>query len=229
MAYTVPLAKTVVRRQTGRLDGSFVAKAGPVSVRLRNPSQPGSADNIPASIGIHRGEPHLRLWLADGFPPGTYAAEMIVGGEAFDVDIEVEAKSRVRISPSTLILSGSAGAKASVTFDIENLGNVPIELPATALFGAFANDGIATAFSSTYEMDSSDPQEMFGNFVLRLRDGYAGLVRMRFEDVKAPLVPGEHRTITLNATLPAKMKKGRHYHFVLEYAGLNTAVQIQSS
>jgi hypothetical protein len=98
-----------------------------------------------------------------------------------------------------------------------------------AVMGAFANDGLATALFSTFEMDTADPQQMLGNFVLRLRDGFAGLVRMRFENAKTPLVPGEHRIITIRATLPAKMKKGRAYFCVLEYAGLNTAVQIQST
>lgn len=95
--------------------------------------------------------------------------------------------------------------------------------------GAFANDGLATALASTFEMDATDPQQMLGNFVLRLREGYAGLVRMRFENGKTPLNPGEHRTIRVSATLPAKMKSGRSYFYVLEYGGLNIAVQIQST
>src|SRR4051812_44040767 len=124
MADTAHAAKTVVRRQTGRLDRSYAAKTGPVSVRLRNQSKGLAVDNISALIGIHRGEPRLRVWLPDHFPPGTHAAELTVDGETLAVNIEVEAKLRASISPTTLVLSGGPGAKTSTTFDIENLGNV---------------------------------------------------------------------------------------------------------
>ena len=75
--------------------------------------------DVAALIGICGGEPHLRVWLADSFPPGIHAAEMTVGSETFPVDIEVEAKARVSIVPSTLSLSGAPGEEASTTFTIE--------------------------------------------------------------------------------------------------------------
>lgn len=226
MAEAASVGKIVVRRQVGRLDRSFAAQAGAASIRIRGRSD---TEAIPAVIVADRGETHLRVFLADGFPPGTHPAEMQIGQQTYELDIEVEPNSLVWIDPAGLALSGPPGGNVSTTFSIENRGNVPIDLPDTAVMGAFANDGLATALASTFEMDDADPQHLLGHFVLRLRDGYAGLVRMRFGNAETPLHPGDRRTIKVNATLPAKMKNGRNYFYVLEYAGLNIAVQIQST
>jgi hypothetical protein len=217
---------TIVVRGRTALDPTFADKIGPARV-LPEGALKAVSEEIPATIGLRRGEPYLRMRVPEACPPGQYQAEVKVGGESFSVVIEVEPKSRVRITPTGIELSGSPGGKVEASLNLKNTGNVAIDLQDKAFAGAFADEGLETALASTYELKSNDPQKLIENFVLKLSEGYAGLVRMTFDGAEKPLVPGEQRIVKITARLPEGIKSGRGYHFVLPYATNNIAVHVQ--
>jgi hypothetical protein len=189
---------------------------------------------IPVRVRLRDGKPQLKLRLGRNPPAGTHMAEVRLGDRTIPVSIEIPTKHRLRIDPPSLRFVGGPGEAAMTDFAVENRGNAPSDLPSHAVAGAFASDGVATAFASSYELDTDDPQDMFHNFILRLRDSYAGLIRMRFKGTETPLAVGERRTVSASINIPTadsvkgklRLGKGREFHMTFRFADLRVTSRI---
>jgi hypothetical protein len=171
---------------------------------------------------------NTRLRLHPATPPGDYTAVLeLADGSRREITMSVEARPRLRVSPSELRFVGQPGDAVSVRLLIENRGNVDIPIGDTLVTGIFDDDGIETALASTYRMETDDLNRIVGNVFARLREAHGGLLRLRVAEGAYPLARGERRVLVLTTTLNAKLKRGHRYHGVLEIGEHGIAVRIK--
>jgi hypothetical protein len=147
-------------------------------------------------------------------PPGTYSCEMKSASKKIPVEIQVEPKARVRIQPSQIGFSGAPGAKVRAELLFSNKGNVSFTIPKSDSLGIFDDDGLETAFASTYRLKESKLDALLGNFIEKLRDSHGGLLKFRIVEGDGELPPGEVRSVVIEAQIPSTIKPGHGYHGV---------------
>lgn len=153
----------------------------------------------------------LRLRLDPLTPPGQYHAVLKVSGSSLPIEINVETDSRAGILPSKLSLSGAPGDKIKLNVQFLNRGNAGFDIPQTASVGVYDDNGIETAFASTYRQDTETFEELATHFVKMLRDGHGGLVKLRILEGQGALAPAARSTVVIEVQLPSKLKPGHHY------------------
>lgn len=186
------------------LDGALMAALGP---------------ELPARLRRRGGAAELTARLGRAAPPGRHEVTLVTeAGARTSLVVEVPERRRLRVAPASFDVSGPLGGMVERDVTISNRGNVPAELAASAVAGAFASDGVAGAFSRAYAAETDDPQEIFGAFVLGLRAGHLGLMRLSLQGVDGPIPPGESVAVRLRIALPklgrgaAPPGPGRRYH-----------------
>lgn len=168
-----------------------------------------------------------RLRLPAHTPPGHYEGSVeFADGQRQPFELTIEPRPRIRVSPSTLNLSGAAGAHAKAQLLLENRGNVPIEIDETLVTGVFDNDGIETALAAAYRLDSDDITQIVGTVFSRLRDAHGGLLKLRVAEGAGSLAVGERRLLTIETLLSSKLHAGHGYHGVLQLGGHAIAVRL---
>jgi hypothetical protein len=174
----------------------------------------------------------VRTHLGRNAPAGTHSAMLKTEDGEVKVTIEVPERARLRLRPSRLEITGKPGGKAQADLMVENRGNVAASLPSTAVAGLFASDGVAGAFSRAYGVESDDPNEIFGEFVLGLRRNYLGLMHVKFSGAEEPLEPGEHRAVKAEFKIPKAQNeatqtgKGRRFHTIFVLGGPRLTVRL---
>lgn len=202
---SAPVAAAAAGDRRGRLllDGALKAALGP---------------ELPARLRRHGAAAELTARLGRAAPPGRHEVTLVTGaGERTALVVEVPERRRLRISPASFDVAAPLGGVVERAATIANRGNVPAELPPSGIAGAFASDGVAGAFSRAYAVDSDDPQEIFGAFVLGLRASHLGLMRLSLQGLDGPIPPGESVAVTVRIALPkpgrgAAPGPGRRYH-----------------
>jgi hypothetical protein len=169
-----------------------------------------------------------RLRLPAHTPPGHYEGSVeFADGKRQPFELTIEPRPRIRVSPSTLSLSGAAGGKVQAQLLLENRGNVPIEIDETLVTGVFDDDGIETALAAAYRLDSTDIAEIVGAVFGRLRDAHGGLLKLRVSEGAGALAVGERRLLTIETLLSSKLHAGHGYHGVLKLGGHAIAVRLR--
>lgn len=179
-------------------------------------------------LRVGRDASRTRLKLDPRTEPGEYTAvvELADGGER-EVTISVEPRPRLRVSPGELRLAGPPGGSVSARLFIENRGNVPVTVGDALVTGVFDDDGIETAFASTYRMETDDLNKIVGNVFTRLREAHGGLLRLRVVEGARTYAPGESGVLLLETVLNAnKLRRGHAYHGVLDIGPHGIAVSI---
>lgn len=172
------------------------------------------ADGASVSVPVRakgQGGASLRLRLDRTAPPGRYQAQLMLDGKANAVQIDIAAAPRIEIFPKRISFSGAPGESVRADLTVANTGNVAIDLPARFAVGLFDDDGLETAFVETYRRQTDDPTELMGTWLRSLRDGYAGLLKLRAKG-SGTLSPEDERDATLSTRLPAGVKPGHSYH-----------------
>jgi hypothetical protein len=168
-----------------------------------------------------------RLRLPTHTPPGHYEGSVeFADGKCQPFEVTIEPCPRIRVSPSTLSLSGASGAQAKAQLLLENRGNVPIAIEETLVTGVFDNDGIETALASAYRLESDDLNQIVATVFGRLRDAHGGLLKLRVAEGAGELAVGERRLITVETVLSSKLHAGHGYHGVLKLGGHAIAVRL---
>jgi hypothetical protein len=175
----------------------------------------------------------LDAGIARDAPPGRHKAVLVLDGKESPVTIDVAERRKLRFRPGTVQITGRPGGKASAEVVVQNLGNVAVDVPAGGVSGLFASDGVAGAFASAYGVDSDDHQEIFGAFVLGLRQGFLGLMKLTLKGAKGegPLDPGEVRALTAEFQLPkggsnSQTGAGRRFHTTYSFDGGRLGVRL---
>ncbi|CAD5371611.1 hypothetical protein RA210_U160017 [Rubrivivax sp. A210] len=194
---------------------------------------------LPEALQPRRARPALRrggdpararLRLPPDTPPGRYDITLaLAGGKSQCASVDVQARPRLRVTPSALRLTAAAGASACAALLLENRGNVPVEIGPVLVAGLFDDDGIEAAMASVYNLDSHDVNKIVGHAFSKLREAHGGLLKLRVRQGAGPLAVGERRVLELEARLGEKLVPGHGYHGVLEMAGHGIAVEVAVS
>lgn len=168
-----------------------------------------------------------RLRLARDTPPGAYTAIVQrADGTRTPVTLQVQARARLRLRPGTLHVQGAPGQRVAASLVAENRGNVAVEIPEQAVGGVFADDGLETAFSAAYRLDSDDLDQVARTLFGKLRESHGGLLKLRVTAGAGALAVGERRTLALELELGRSLKGGRGYHGSVPLAGAAVGLRI---
>jgi len=168
----------------------------------------------------------LKIRLSPNFKPGLYHAEFETEQGVIPVDIDVEPLPRLTMSPVQVSISGKSGDKVQVHLLFENKGNVPLCIEKSYQLGVYDDDGIETAFASTYRMDTHDLTKLVANFMHKIREGHGGLLKMRVLKGSGNIGLAEVRSVLVEASLSSKLKAGHHYHGVWSLNSSEYAVTV---
>ncbi len=171
---------------------------------------------------------HTRLCLDPATPPGDYTAVLdLADGRQHEITVSVQQQPRSRITPNELRFTGSPGDAVSARLLLENRGNIAISVNDTLITGVFDDNGIETAFASTYRMKTEDLNKIASNFFERLRGAHGGLLRLQVIEGAGETRPSDCRVLTINTKLSSKLHRGHGYHGVLQIGENNIAVHLQ--
>ena len=185
-----------------RLEGeiSSYMKSGPGGLKLRRRR--------------HAEAPELRLRLAPNTPAGDYKATLKAGKKSQAVIVRVLPETRVAVSPAELSFRGAAGARVTQLATLINKGNETVEVPRTAAVGIFDDDGIETAFASTYGKKVTSVDAFLTHFTGKLREAHGGLMKLALKRGAGRHAPGTAAALEIVAELPAGLVAGHRYHGV---------------
>lgn len=169
---------------------------------------------------------NLRLKLPKDTPPGTYRAQLKVNGEFREVEIEVQPKVNIKHFPTSLTLSGAMGDKIEQNIVFENLGNMPVTLPDEAIGNLFKSTGIPEAFANTLQMPTDDPKALMDNLLIKLHQGYGGVMKFKFRAESMTLLPNERRTFAMTTRLPKSLANGERYFGWLHVNDFHLLMQV---
>jgi hypothetical protein len=191
---------------TGRAKAA-AAKAGiaalPETVALRR---------IKVRAGQSRPVP-LSLTLDPRTPPGTYQAELDVGGEQRSVVVHVTEDVALALSPDEIVLPGRAGEKFEKRVVFTNEGNVPVHVKAIGAVVLEDEAAHCRALRGALQ-DVGDTMKNLDDFAVALGRRYKAIydtIALRVQNDEVTVAPGETRPIDLTITLPEKLDKRARY------------------
>lgn len=143
---------------------------------------------------------------------GTYNVALRSKNQTLPAQLEIEERARLSMSPSQLSIKGKPCEKVMVSVVVTNKGNVAIDIPINHFLGIFEDNGVETAFATTYRMEEEDPLLLLRNFFLKLREGHGGMLKMRIKQGFGNLPPRTSKVLLIEAQLPEKLRPGHGYH-----------------
>ena len=156
----------------------------------------------------------VKIKLERSTPPGKYSSHLKSSSANIPIELEVQENIALSMSPPQLAVEGCSGTRVTCSLVLTNKGNVSLDIPRNHHLGIYDDDGVETAFASTYRMDEDDPIELFGNFIHKLRDGYGGLLKLRIIKGYGALPAGASRKVSIEVALQKKLIPRHDYHGV---------------
>ncbi|MGH8428484.1 MAG: hypothetical protein ACRES7_10985 [Gammaproteobacteria bacterium] len=153
----------------------------------------------------------VRLKFPPDTPPGSYSGTVRIGDATHAATVEVTGEARVRISPSSVRLSGTSGQRFRVELSAVNEGNAACRIETAYGVGLFAEGGVEDALGAAYRKSEHGGQERVAILADKLASAHGGLMRVQIEDGAGDLAPNEVRTLCANVRLPDNLKPGRLY------------------
>jgi hypothetical protein len=174
-------------------------------------SSDGQSTSVRAQVLRRReGDRDVRASLPLHTPPGEYAAQLEMNGEVHAVALRVEPSPRLRATPAQAVLEAQPGGAAEHTVTLSNQGNVTVHLPAVSAVCLHDDNAWSDAFASTCRLDSNDPKELLNHFMLALRKGYCGMLKLRIDEA-GDIPPQTERTLTIRVRLSEDLLPGHSY------------------
>jgi hypothetical protein len=146
-------------------------------------------------------------------PPGTYQAEVDVGGELRAAVLHVLERREVTVAPELFDLAGAPGESVVHPAVITNAGNVEATLPKVVLAGLGEDGALHSLFHVAMSQRGREGH-------IAALDAYAALLAeaevdaakvLLGEAAGATLAPGEARAVQLTFELPARLARHRLY------------------
>jgi len=199
---------------------------------------PGRESTAPMATNIQTvpaGESFMfvRFDLPAATPAGTYKGEVSLGEARYPIEVEVEGRSQLHLSPRRLSLNAAPASSILVEMTAANGGNVDADIPSVSAFGLFdvhgAERSIAEAFRATGKelSEAGDTgQQRLNLLVDRLSQEHGGLARLQILEGAGPLRPGEMRNIKLLIRMPESIKPGHAYTATWPIDRLRVAVRV---
>jgi hypothetical protein len=189
-----------------------------------------SKSGAPAMVSAHvlrqrEDAGQLRVRLPESTPPGEYTAQLETDSGTYPVALVVEPQVRLRSLATRSVFEGKPGETAEIMLTVSNRGNIAVAVPEAITIGIYDDDGLEDAFASTYRQDTDDPLKLLGHWILKVREGYGGLLKCTVA-AAGEIAPSEERTLTVRTKLPEKLKPGHSYHGVLEIGPLAQSISV---
>jgi hypothetical protein len=189
----------------------------------------GVAHPFRATARAGAGARRYKLRLSPTTPPGAYKATIRTGDVQHKASVTVQAAPRLTVLPAELRLDGRPGGRISETLTVWNRGNVVIDLADHAVVGLFDNDGLETAFASTYRENPDDVQGVLTHFFKRLRESHGGLLKLSVATTGGTIAPGAQARVQVSGRLPSALRAGHGYHGVWRTPFANIAVSVAAA
>jgi hypothetical protein len=153
----------------------------------------------------------LRLELPSAAPPGSYAGRLDIGGNSYEVTLQVAPHVRAVLVPDVLWVTVQDGARVNETLSIANLSNVPVTVPDNAVLGLFDSHGVENAAFKAFTATLDKEESRTDRLVAELASGHGGLVAVKLEGGTGTIAPGESREINLNLHFRGPLVPGHSY------------------
>ncbi len=178
---------------------------------------PGTAAHVP-----------LDLEIDESTPPGTYRAEVDLGGQSRTLLLQVLPRRSVTVIPTTFDLAGAPGASVRQPVVIANNGNVPFPIPKVALVAL----GESGALSSLFHVAMAKAGAQGHAAAL---DAYASMLAAAEVDAARAvfaeaggrtLAPGSTLATEIDFELPNRLARHRTYSGVFSIGRAECTVDI---
>jgi hypothetical protein len=166
----------------------------------------------------------VRLVFGSTTPPGEISAVVEVGDEQFDAIIRTTSHTELDCAPTALDLE-LEGTGTRATVRVVNIGNTPVDLGDTSLFGLMSDRGVDTAIGSGL-MSAETGLDRFGRFADRLAELHGGLLKATITSGGGSLEPGIATTIEAVIEPIEQLPAGRRYHGTWPLATLRIPVRV---
>lgn len=162
--------------------------------------------------GIGEELPRIRVVVDPLTPPGRYEGTATIGKRTVPLVAEVEPTVRVRTDPSRIELDARAGETVEVTVKLQNLGNVPTDVPAATSFALLDRSGFGDAFDHALREPPPEGKQRIDVLFDDLALSHGGeVIAIAKKDADGPVEPGTIGTVTLSLTFSDRLKPGAEY------------------
>lgn len=163
--------------------------------------------------GIDRGRaPRIKVRVDPLTPPGRYEGTATIGKTTIPLVADVLASTNVRTTPTMIEVSPAPGESVTVTVTLQNLGNVPTDVPATTTFPLLDRSGIGDAFYHAIGEPPPEGKQRIDVLLDDLAESSGGVVTATaVKDVDGPIAPGKTGTIQLTLTFSERLRPGAQY------------------
>lgn len=175
---------------------------------------------LPARVKRRAGAAsEIRLRLSRDTPPGQYQATLQANEKIFPTIIDVQAAPKLRLLPRGYQVAGVAGEPFTFALGLHNTGNVPIEIPKTAIGNAFAWQVLPAAFARALQFEPEEEHEeavdsgltRVERLMEELQAGYGGVLISKLRGGPAMLQPNQSATVSIESKIPSTAQAGMRY------------------
>jgi hypothetical protein len=171
----------------------------------------------------------LSVRLPKSTRPGSYAGSAEVGGVLIPVEIEVEARPRLRFLPPKVSFRGAPGARPRTKLTVLNLGNVDVTIEPESTFCIFDNRGVDQAFFQALTEKVEDGKRRIDRVFDELAESHGGLVRAVVQEGAGELAPEEARELTVEFQFSRRMRAGQTYRGGWSISEASLEVEIEAT
>lgn len=178
------------------LDGAVIDRVTLAGLRSRTPG---------------RG-PRIKVRVDPFTPPGRYEGTATIGTTKIPIVAEVGRAITVRADPPVIEVRPRPGETMHVEVTIENLGNVPTDVPAESSFTLLDRSGFGDAFyHSIAEPPPAGKQRIDVLFDDLAASNGGRVVATATDDTAGPILPNGSRTIQLALAFSEQLRPGAQY------------------
>jgi len=168
----------------------------------------------------------VRLKFPPDTPPGSYKGTVRIGDTTHTAVVDIAPEPHLRIVPTNIHLSGTAGQQMTLDFSVVNSGNVVYDIRKVHGFGLFAEGGIEDALGAAYRQSERVGQERVAIVADKLAEAHGGLARMEIESGAGSIKPDEVKALHASLRLPDNLKHGRQYTGVLRIQNAQCEIHV---
>jgi hypothetical protein len=171
----------------------------------------------------------LEITLPTWTPPGSYQGTVRVGDEERRIVVDVEPRPRLQVEPRLLSVRGRPKDRVQAEVTISNTGNVVSEVRGAYLFALYDPSALERATARAFLSGETTSQGFNDQIVTGLREGFAGMVRLKVDAGAGPLEPGDSRSLQATLHLPDGLRAGQTYEGTWRIDSLGYNVEVEAT
>jgi hypothetical protein len=173
------------------------------------------------------GSTRLKFKFPRNTPPGVYKGTVQFGAAEHEFEADVTARPHAAVAPSRLFFRAAAGARASASLLVSNMGNEAFEVPAATGVGLFAEHGVEAALGAAYRDSREGGLQRWAVVADKLAEAHGGLIRVQVTEGAGPLPPNQARTLKLILRFPDNLRAGLVYSGGLRLLNAECLIEVQ--